>query len=394
MGSEHHPSTALQDQGIGAGLSELAQAGVVPAGSVEDEQRGRLGRSVLQALDAEVAGLRTREWLPTEICRLVGRTLGARYSAIAAASVQREWRAGGDQQLGGAWATELAELPAAPWDLDPASPSWREQLEAAARLAAFLRQLPGLPAVAGALVGPHRSGGDEHRRVLGKVRALLAKAESTEYPDEAAALTEKAQALLSRHNLDAAALEAADLSSRPPAASVLRVWIDEPYVRAKGYLLHVVAHANRCRCVLSTALGLATVVGHDDDLDTVDLLFTSLLVQATTQLTAAGSRTDRLGRSRTRAFRHSFLVAFASRIGQRLREIARADEEAASQRHGGALLPVLATRRTAADEMVEALFAGTERRSTRATDPEGWERGTRAAEVAALPCQAGLEGGP
>lgn len=43
-------------------------------------------------------------------------------------------------------------------------------------------------------------------RVLARVRALLAKAESTEFPDEAEALLAKAQALISRHAIDRAAV--------------------------------------------------------------------------------------------------------------------------------------------------------------------------------------------
>lgn len=59
------------------------------------------------------------------------------------------------------------------------------------------------------------------------------------------------------------------------------------------------------------------------DLDAVELLFTSLLVQATTAMLAAGSRQDAHGRSRTRSFRQSFLAAYAQRIGERLASILR-----------------------------------------------------------------------
>ena len=61
-----------------------------------------------------------------------------------------------------------------------------------------------------------------------------------------------------------------------------------------------------------------TVVAHADDLDAIDMLFTSLLVQATRAMLAKGPHEDRFGRSRTRSFRQSFLVAFAGRIHERL----------------------------------------------------------------------------
>ena len=45
-------------------------------------------------------------------------------------------------------------------------------------------------------------------RILDKVRALLAKAESTEFPEEAEAYTAKAQELMARHRIDRAVLGA------------------------------------------------------------------------------------------------------------------------------------------------------------------------------------------
>jgi hypothetical protein len=181
-------------------------------------------------------------------------------------------------------------------------------------------------------------------------------------------------------------------SGRKPAACLRRLWIDDPYVDAKGNLVHVVAAANRCRSVLSSGLGLVTVAGHDDDLDTVEILFTSLLVQATSQMTAAGCRIDSRGRSRTRSFRQSFLVAFASRIGQRLHDAKQASESAAADRYGRALVPVLVSREAAADEAIEAIFPELLTRRTAASDHEGWVAGTVAADLASLVVQPEIPG--
>ena len=63
----------------------------------------------------------------------------------------------------------------------------------------------------------------------------------------------------------------------------------------------MVAAANRCRAVWHRSLGLCTVLGFPGDLDAVELLVTSLLVQATTAMVQAGSRRDVYGRSRTRS---------------------------------------------------------------------------------------------
>lgn len=72
-------------------------------------------------------------------------------------------------------------------------------------------------------------------------------------------------------------------------------------------------------------------------------------------MTAAGAQTDRYGRSRTRSFRQSFLVGYATRIGARLREAASAGKTAAEEAHGPSLLPVLAARDGAVDGACRAV---------------------------------------
>ncbi len=83
-------------------------------------------------------------------------------------------------------------------------------------------------------------------------------------------------------------------------------------------VLQTVAKANRCRTIWHKELGMSTVFGFMADLDAVELLFTSLLVQANAAMLRAGAKRDAHGRSRTRAFRQSLLLAYATRIGERL----------------------------------------------------------------------------
>jgi hypothetical protein len=129
------------------------------------------------------------------------------------------------------------------------------------------------------------------------------------------------------------------------------------------------------------------VFGADDDLDIVELLFTSLLCQATVAMTAAGSLAEgaRGKRARTTSFRQSFLVAYATRVGIRLRcatEVA-ADEAAAT--HGAeCLLPVLAARTAAAEQAAKDAFPNLGRTRFSAHDPAGWDAGAAAADVASL----------
>src|SRR5690606_19631507 len=99
------------------------------------------------------------------------------------------------------------------------------------------------------------------------IRALLAKAEATGFPEEAEALSAKAQELMARHSVDAALLAAGAPVAQTPTAC--RIGVEPPYEQAKAVLLDAVASANRCRAVWNEALGFSTVVGFAPDLEAV-----------------------------------------------------------------------------------------------------------------------------
>jgi hypothetical protein len=217
--------------------------------------------------------------------------------------------------------------------------------------------------------------GEQRAKMLSKVRSLLAKAESTEFTAEAEAFTAKAQDLMTRYAIDEALL-AADAGESFDVQGV-RVLIDHPYAGEKATLLHVVAEANRVRSVWNEFASYATLVGLPDDVEQVDMLFTSTLVQATKAMTLA----DLSGA----AFRRAFLHAFAVRIGERLS--ASSEEVVAS--YGSALVPVLARQDEAIAEEVDRFFPHlTSGSRTRQLDGRGWAAGTRAADAAVLPAGA------
>ncbi|MGP4029098.1 DUF2786 domain-containing protein [Actinomadura sp. 3N407] len=221
---------------------------------------------------------------------------------------------------------------------------------------------------------------DVDQRTLGRVRALLAKAESTEFPEEAEALSARAQELMARHSIDHALLAAETGDMGGPAGR--RIAVDNPYDSPKAVLLTVVADANRCRAVWHRELGFSTVVGYPADLAAVEMLFTSLLVQATSAMVHAGPRRDARGRSRTRSFRHAFLNAYAARIGERLREAA---DRATASAGGNVLVPVLAVRDRAVEQAVGTMFPNLARgRAGSVSNYEGWVAGRAAADLASL----------
>jgi hypothetical protein len=217
--------------------------------------------------------------------------------------------------------------------------------------------------------------------VLRRIRALLTKAESTEFPDEAEALTAKAQELMTRHAVDAALLDADGGAPGRTAVATRRVHVDDPYVRAKTQLLGTVADANGVRLVWYQSLGTANLVGVAADLDAVELLFTSLLLQVGQALGAAERAAGR--RSASRAFRRAFLLGYAARIGERLTSARERATAAAAAEQGLDLLPVLRSRQVAVDEAFTELFPRVRSsRSRSSVDAGGYWAGRAAADSA------------
>ncbi|MEO7398990.1 MAG: DUF2786 domain-containing protein, partial [Ilumatobacteraceae bacterium] len=204
----------------------------------------------------------------------------------------------------------------------------------------------------GKLLGAAR--GDIDAKALKVIRALLAKAEATTFDAEAESFTAKAQELMTRHSIDAAVLaSAAKGAGAGIGIESRRVHIDSPYADEKAGLLSVIADVNGARCVWSPHVGFATVMGFAVDLHLTDLLFTSLLVQAT-RASAEATSTD--ARLRTPSFRRAFLIAYAHRIGERLAATKQHAAGEAAQQYGAALVPILADRAAAVDAAYTQAF--------------------------------------
>ncbi|WP_329564868.1 DUF2786 domain-containing protein [Kitasatospora sp. NBC_01266] len=378
-----------------------------------------VSRSLLVLCDRSLGGLWARGWRPADLARLVRRELAPVHQALLIDLIAAEARRYSPAALDRRWQEQLRELAAAVWWAGDERflPEFaeRHRLDRFALATAaleLLRLLGRLPVLAP--VGPvPGSRPVEHRasvpvpgepRMLGRIRALLAKAESTEYPQEAEALTEKAQQLMAQHSIDEALLAAGQAHGDHPGA--VRIGVENPYEGPKAMLLDAVAAANRCRVVWAKEFGFCTVIGFDADLDAVELLYTSLLVQATAAMNQSGSKQHLGGASRTRAFRQSFLVSYAARIRERLTEAtARTTREAAAGRHlredGTAeqlvpderLLPALAAREEAVDSATDRMFPKLTSQRVRVSDGEGWAAGRAAADRAALHGRGRVERG-
>ncbi|MFE5511830.1 DUF2786 domain-containing protein [Streptomyces sp. NPDC056529] len=323
-----------------------------------------------------------RGWQPADLVRTARRDLGDEHVRLLAGLIRTE--TAGYGRLPHRWEAQLDELPDG-----PGRPADRfSYATSVLELYRLLVRLPRLDAVGpapGEALPPPAAG---EPRTLGRIRALLAKAEATGYPEEAEALTAKAQELMARHSLDGATLAAGAPSPEAPGA--IRIGVDAPYEQAKAILLDAVATANHCRAVWNEAYGFSTVVGFEADLDPVELLYTSLLVQGTAAMTRAEAEQRAGGRKRTKSFRQSFLLAYANRLGARLSATSRRVAAEAPT-----LLPVLASREAAVTTRTDELFPETRTTRVRAAwDEAGWNHGATAADRAALhPDRRGVEGG-
>jgi hypothetical protein len=257
--------------------------------TARDRQPGRLtGRRLLTGhpllaslLRAVTIGWRLG-WQPAELVRHVGRMADDRHAGMAANVIAAELHRYATATIDEQWTAQLTGLGA---ELrrgdDNYLQQWRDRagtgtaavvacaLEVLCVLSALpeLARLCPLPGTArcGALAAdrPHPNPVDQ--RMLGRVRALLAKAESTEFAAEAEALTARAQELTARHSIDYALLAAASGSTDAPSGR--RLFIENPHEAPKAVLLDVVAAANRSRAVWDRSLGLCTVLGFPADLD-------------------------------------------------------------------------------------------------------------------------------
>jgi len=356
-----------------------------------------VNRTLLAGMLRDVEQAWRRGWQPAELVRVARREHTARHGALMVDAIAAKMRGYSAATVDQRWQSQLATLDARVWweHDDHYVTAWGERngLDRAAAVTAIievLQLLSGLSEIesVGPVPGEARTAtvtapADLDQRMLDRVRALLAKAESTDFPEEADAFTAKAQELMARHRIDHALLVATTGERDQPVTR--RVEIDNPYEAPKTLLLQVVAEANSCRAVWTKRYGFTTVVGFPTDLDSTELLFTSLLVQATRAMTQAKPSVDKYGRNTTRSFRQSFLTAYASRIGERLSAAAGDVDREMTESVGSAnLLPVLAARDDAVRDAFEAQFPELTHHATTINNREGWASGRAAADRASL----------
>ena len=194
---------------------------------------------------------------------------------------------------------------------------------------------------------------DDRQNLVAKVAALLAKAASTEHPPEREAFEAKAQALITRHQIDEAELGVAGVGMSEREVTV------EGWGNATRGVVHLwagVAELTRCSVAHRTGRGWSRVVlfGPELDADLTVRLVEHLLPQLRLAILNDRPRS-----------RMSYAIGWTHEVVARLaaaRE--RAAAEAASRRGDGvaaaALIPTSALARQA---LAEAHDLRTERRA-------------------------------
>ncbi len=399
----------LETFGRGGGANSISDLGVLAGwwedgiGRVADRSPGLVPALVCSHLCGEIGQAWGRGWQPADVVRVVNRQLGPKHARLVVHSVAEgaeSYRS--DRHMPGSWSAQLDEIGAGS-SLSQAADhltrlgieaglDHRALLQTAFELLVLLRRLPDIPrfcpppwewgrfsALDAAVRGRHADD-QVDVRYLQRIRALLAKAESTEFDAEAESLVAKAQDLMTRHAIDAAMLSAHTAGVRSgDRPTGMRIGVEDPYAQAKAQLLAEVAEASRCRTVWSKDFGFATVLGFEGDLASVELLYTSLLLQARNSMIRIG---DMGRRARSRSFRRAFLFGFATRIGRRLDETAEVTITAVREEQGNGFLPVLAERAQKVDDLRDEIFGDLRRCRSSTYDGAGWVMGTAAADLA------------
>jgi hypothetical protein len=161
-----------------------------------------------------------------------------------------------------------------------------------------------------------------------KIAALLRKAESTNSPQEAEALTDKAQELMTRYAIESGMLEAHKDSERE---EIVERTIDYGglYSVALRGIGSTVARKNGCKILVSKGYGRGPsggdtarlhVIGFESDVERVIVLDASVQIQAVIALRkwSKDNLQDWMSRQQKSHSKRDFYFGFAQGLGQRL----------------------------------------------------------------------------
>lgn len=223
--------------------------------------------------------------------------------------------------------------------------------------------------------------------MLAKVRKLLAKAEDASCTEpEREALMERASALMAKYGIDAALA-----AQRDPASDKVtdkRIVVHPPYAKSMTELFWAVAAPMRCKAIRIETPKFdgknryeytMHVFGYQSDIDRVELLWTSLLLQAANGIKKADVP---YGYSHW-SYKESWLAGFRSAVYTRLTE-AEAKATSASASEGTGVELVLYDRNRLVGQAADAAHPRVRTAANRQFKATGMNAGYQAGQRADL----------
>lgn len=219
--------------------------------------------------------------------------------------------------------------------------------------------------------------------MLVRVQALLAKAEATEFSEEAEALTVKATELMVAYNIDAALIAAkAEVREKPEGTTTFLL---NPYGLQKAIL-----YSNLVSVFGGQAIRLSTkgdvklkVYGFPNDMFAVEVLYTSLSLQVASQSKNVPSNVH------GKTWRTSFWQGFTASVITRLKEAKETTEKQATADEPGTAI-ILRSRSLEVAEMFRQAHPRTRTSTSTYTSSSGFNAGYAAGTQANLHNQRGV----
>ncbi|GAB2329250.1 DUF2786 domain-containing protein [Streptomyces variabilis] len=225
-------------------------------------------------------------------------------------------------------------------------------------------------------------------KTLARVRSILAKAEDpAASPEEAEAYFAKAAELMAKYGIERAMLADAKPETDRPADR--KITVDGTYVLDRVALLAAITSALGGQSVRWRTYDVETrkyvqvmhLYGYESTLDRVELLYTSLLLQAFNGMKYGRPQP---GESTT-AYRKTWLAGFRNAIYNRLLQAEhRAAEEARPETGGRSAALVLADRAAVIKRRFQADHPHVRMAPKRSLSGSGWGAGKAAGERADL----------
>lgn len=193
-----------------------------------------------------------------------------------------------------------------------------------------------------------------------RVKNLIAKADSTEFEEEAETYRKQAAKLIAKYSIDAARLTDMSAGQRPIVSVVVDT--SKPYAKEFQRLVGVIAMALSCSGLDISDGSHSYVYGSQEQVDQVIMYYELIWPQMLVEVYEAAPFSYATG-GEVRSFRRSFAAGFAVRIGQRLEEvmkevIAEEEEEGVTLSNFGSGALVLQTEQERAEAILRQDFAG------------------------------------